>query len=119
MRAYSHQGHGPRADQIGRIHISDFRNSRTISIAKRSRSIHSGQKLKSLLVLVMSASPAIAEVPGDNDSYRSEKIIGPSSVGFAVNPKQPLLSVGNIDEFQRTLAFGGRPNSATGQQRAR
>jgi len=24
MRAYSHQGHGPRADQTGRIHISDF-----------------------------------------------------------------------------------------------
>ena len=23
--AYSHQGHGPRADQTGRIHISDFR----------------------------------------------------------------------------------------------
>ena len=23
MRAYSHQGHGPRADQPGRIHISD------------------------------------------------------------------------------------------------
>src|SRR4051794_22547641 len=40
MRAYSHQGHGPRADQTGRIHISDFRNPRTISIAKRSRSIH-------------------------------------------------------------------------------
>ena len=42
MRAYSHQGHGPRADQTGRIHISDFRNPRTISIAKRSRSIHKG-----------------------------------------------------------------------------
>jgi hypothetical protein len=25
MRAYSHQGHGPRADQKGRIHPSDFR----------------------------------------------------------------------------------------------
>jgi hypothetical protein len=25
VRAYSHQGHGPRADQTGRIHISDFR----------------------------------------------------------------------------------------------
>jgi len=24
--AYSHHGHGPRADQTGRIHISDFRN---------------------------------------------------------------------------------------------
>ena len=24
-RAYSHQGHGPRADRTGRIHISDFR----------------------------------------------------------------------------------------------
>ena len=24
-RAYSHQGHGPRADQTGRIDISDFR----------------------------------------------------------------------------------------------
>jgi hypothetical protein len=23
--AYSHQGHGPRADQTGRIHISDIR----------------------------------------------------------------------------------------------
>ena len=42
MRAYSHQGHGPRADQTGRIHISDFRNPRTISLAKRSRSIHMG-----------------------------------------------------------------------------
>jgi hypothetical protein len=40
MRAYSHQGHGPRADQTGRIHISDFRFLRTISLAKRSRSIH-------------------------------------------------------------------------------
>jgi hypothetical protein len=47
MRAYSHQGHGPRADQTGRIHISDFRNPRTISIAKRSRSIHVGQPRKS------------------------------------------------------------------------
>jgi hypothetical protein len=45
MRAYSHQGHGPRADQTGRIHISDFRNPRTISLAKRSRSIHWGQAL--------------------------------------------------------------------------
>ena len=26
-RAYSHHGHGPRADQTGRIHISDFRTS--------------------------------------------------------------------------------------------
>jgi len=26
VRAYSHQGHGPRADQTGRIHISDFRS---------------------------------------------------------------------------------------------
>ena len=43
MCAYSHQGHGPRADQTGRIHISDFRNPRTISVAKRSRSIHLGQ----------------------------------------------------------------------------
>ena len=25
-RAYSHHGHGPRADQTGRIHISDFRH---------------------------------------------------------------------------------------------
>jgi len=25
MRAYSHEGHGPRADKTGRIHISDFR----------------------------------------------------------------------------------------------
>jgi hypothetical protein len=39
VRAYSHQGHGPRADQTGRIHISDFRFSS--SLAKRSRSIHS------------------------------------------------------------------------------
>src|ERR1700733_14080067 len=44
MRAYSHQGHGPRADQTGRIHISDFRNLRTISLAKCSRSIHKGHK---------------------------------------------------------------------------
>ena len=44
MRAYSHQGHGPRVDQTGRIHISDFRNPRTNSIAKRSRSIHTGHK---------------------------------------------------------------------------
>ena len=43
MRAYSHEGHGPRADQTGRIHISDFRFPRTISLAKRSRSIHSCQ----------------------------------------------------------------------------
>src|SRR4029453_16757306 len=28
-RAYTHQGHGPRADDTGRIHISDFRYSRT------------------------------------------------------------------------------------------
>ncbi|MEG3619523.1 hypothetical protein V5T82_13740, partial [Magnetovibrio sp. PR-2] len=39
-RAYSHRGHGPRADQTGRIHISDFRNPAIISIAKCSRSIH-------------------------------------------------------------------------------
>jgi hypothetical protein len=25
VRAYSHQGHGPRADQTGRVYISDFR----------------------------------------------------------------------------------------------
>ena len=25
VRAYSHQGHGPRADQTGRIHISELR----------------------------------------------------------------------------------------------
>jgi hypothetical protein len=37
------KSHGPRADQTGRIHISDFRNPRTFSLAKRSRSIHSGQ----------------------------------------------------------------------------
>ena len=42
MRAYSHQGHGPRADQTGRIHISDFRYPRTISLAISSRSIHLG-----------------------------------------------------------------------------
>ena len=42
VRAYSHQGHDPRVDQTGRIHISDFRNpSQTISLASRSRSIHS------------------------------------------------------------------------------
>ena len=55
MRAYSHQGHGPRADQTGRIHISDFRNPRTISIAKRSRSIHKGQKRTSAMAGTMSA----------------------------------------------------------------
>jgi hypothetical protein len=44
MRAYSHQGHGPQADQTGRMYIRDFRNTRTISIAKRSRSIHPGHK---------------------------------------------------------------------------
>ncbi len=42
-RAYSHQGHGPRAEHTGRIHISDFRNPRTRSLAISSRSIHSGQ----------------------------------------------------------------------------
>ena len=42
MRAYSHQGNGPRADQTGRIHISDFRKTTHNYIAKRSRSIHSG-----------------------------------------------------------------------------
>ena len=26
VRAYSHHGHGPRADQKGRIHICDFRS---------------------------------------------------------------------------------------------
>ena len=30
-RAYSHQGHGPRADQTGRIHISDFRFPRKLT----------------------------------------------------------------------------------------
>ena len=39
-RAYSQQGHGPRADHTGRIHISDFRNPRTSSLAISSRSIH-------------------------------------------------------------------------------
>ena len=46
IRADSHQGHGPRADQTGQIHISDFRFLRTISLAKRSRSIHLGQREK-------------------------------------------------------------------------
>src|SRR3954454_1319801 len=41
VRAYSHQGPGPRADQPGRIHISDFRQHH--SLAKGSRSIHKGQ----------------------------------------------------------------------------
>ncbi len=45
MRAYIHQGHGPRADQTGRIHISDFRYPRTNSLAIGSRSIHLGHKL--------------------------------------------------------------------------
>ena len=44
MRAYTHRGHGPRADQTGRIHISDFRFPRTNSLAISSRSIHLGQK---------------------------------------------------------------------------
>ena len=35
----THQGHGPRADETGRIHISDFRYSRTNSLAISSRSI--------------------------------------------------------------------------------
>ena len=43
-RAYTHQGHGPRADQTGRIHISDFRFPRTNSLAISSRSIHLGHK---------------------------------------------------------------------------
>jgi hypothetical protein len=45
-RAYSHHGHGPRADQKGRIHISDFRYPAKLSLAKRSRSIHVGQEQK-------------------------------------------------------------------------
>jgi uncharacterized protein (DUF2267 family) len=49
-RAYTHQGHGPRADQTGRIHISDFRFPRTNLLAISSRSIHLGQKRPSALV---------------------------------------------------------------------
>ena len=33
-RAYSHHGHGPRADQTGRIHISDFRYPAKILLRK-------------------------------------------------------------------------------------
>jgi hypothetical protein len=62
MRAYSHQGHGPRADQTGRIHISDFRNPRTISLAKRSRSIHVGQFRKSNGVRVRSAGASTTDM---------------------------------------------------------
>jgi hypothetical protein len=53
-RAYSHQGHGPRADQVGRIHISDIRYLAKISIAFRSRSIHSSAK-PTIQTLVMSS----------------------------------------------------------------
>jgi hypothetical protein len=62
MRAYSHQGHGPRADQTGRIHISDFRYLRTISLAKCSRSIHLGQKQNWLSSNGMSALPSTADM---------------------------------------------------------
>ena len=44
MRAYSHQGHGPRADQqAGYISAT---TDRTTSLANGSRSIHSGQHRK-------------------------------------------------------------------------
>src|SRR3546814_3399349 len=39
-RAYSHHGHGPRAEQTGRIHISVFRDPAQISLANSSRSMH-------------------------------------------------------------------------------
>src|ERR1700743_261865 len=67
MRAYSHQGHGPRADQIGRIHISDFRTPRTISIAKCSRSIHLGHFETSNDELSGSVDLPIADTPQSVD----------------------------------------------------
>ena len=36
-RAYPHQGHGPRADPTGRIHISDFRTPAPFSLANSRR----------------------------------------------------------------------------------
>ena len=62
MRAYSHQGHGPRADQTGRIHISDFRNPRTISLANGSRSIHLGHSRRFRDVDCESALPPRTDI---------------------------------------------------------
>jgi hypothetical protein len=62
MRAYSHQGHGPRADQTGRIHISDFRNPRTISLANGSRSIHKGHFQTSGRVAARSVRPSTTDM---------------------------------------------------------
>jgi len=50
VRAYSHQGHGPRADQQAG-YISATSDS-TTSLANGSRSIHSGQNRKQTISLV-------------------------------------------------------------------
>jgi len=71
MRAYSHQGHGPRADQTGRIHISDFRNPRTISLAKGSRSIHWGHQQKSIAPSSTSGFPRKPDITAVIPQVRS------------------------------------------------
>jgi hypothetical protein len=65
-RAYSHHGHGPRADKTGRIHISDVRHPAYISLAKRSRSIHWVNSGPNRTRSGASAPPPITEVSSWN-----------------------------------------------------
>ena len=47
--AYSHQGHGPRADQSGRIHISDFQYPAT-SHLQTAAGPYNGSRLRRRIV---------------------------------------------------------------------
>jgi hypothetical protein len=110
MRAYSHQGHGPRADQTGRIHISDFRNPRTISIAKRSRSIHSGQTRKSPHPDGMSVLASEADIVRPRAQVR----FGPqpdsciAAISRTIRPSRQHVLKETDDQLARRLtAFSG------------
>jgi hypothetical protein len=103
MRAYSHQGHGPRADQTGRIHISDFRFLRTISLAKRSRSIHSGQSRHFDGALLTSDIPRLADmlsvvrhvanVPFPDLSATRREVWGRNSPGGSVSCMNSVVEI--------------------------
>src|SRR4051812_24193899 len=94
MRAYSHQGHGPRADQTGRIHISDFCFLRTISLAKRSRSIHLGHSRRSDRLPVTSGFPPEADI---NRPARLVRFVPISEVikGYSITSSARASSAGD------------------------
>src|ERR1700722_839593 len=103
MRAYSHQGHGPRADQTGRIHISDFRYLRTISLAKCSRSIHAGQTRKSAVAIVRSGLPPESRLKSDIAACRfraQEETYVPqqNNLLYSITSSARASSVGGISK---------------------